>query len=87
MEAALTLILFPIIGFLGYKLIEIIYKANESSWIDRKPNIIDPISNWFEYDYESIQNKKCIEKAVKKYGEKARNPKSLIGLDNKEEDK
>lgn len=31
MEADLTLILFPIIGFLGYKLIEIIYNANESS--------------------------------------------------------
>lgn len=48
MEAALTLILFPIIGFLGYKMIEVIHNANESSWIDRKPNIIDHISNWFE---------------------------------------
>lgn len=65
MEADLTLILFPIIGFLGYKLIEIIYKANESSWIDRKPNIIDHISNWFEYDYESIQNKKMYRKSCK----------------------
>ena len=86
MEAALTLILFPIIVFLGYKIIEVKHNANESSWIDRKANIIDHISNWFEYDYESIQNKKSIEKAVKKYGEKARNPKYLIGLDNKEED-
>lgn len=85
MEAALSLILFPIIGFLGYKLIEIIYNASESSWVDRKANFIDHISNWFEYDYESIQNKKCIEKAVKKYGEKARNPKYLIGLDDKKE--
>lgn len=85
METALSLILFPIIGFLGYKLIEIIYNASESSWVDRKTNFIDHISNWFEYDYESIQNKKCIEKAVKKYGEKARNPKYLIGLDDKKE--
>lgn len=70
METALSLILFPIIGFLGYKLIEIIYNASESSWVDRKTNFIDHISNWFEYDYESIQNKKCIEKAVKNMAKK-----------------
>ncbi len=85
MEATLSLILFPIIVFLGYRLIEIIYNANESAWVDRKTNFINHITNWFEYGYESIQNKKCIEKAVKKYGEKAYNPKYLIGLDDKKE--
>lgn len=84
MEGDLFLILFPIVCFLGYKVIEIIHNATESDWIDKKTNFIDHISNWFEYDYESIQNKKCIEKAVKKYGEKARNPKYLLGFDKEE---